>query len=67
MWGTETTPRLWSSWHDFAVKEVSRTSTVKQGEEVTLLVVEVLEQQPAKGAEPRKVKLVLKAKGSKPM
>jgi hypothetical protein len=35
---------------------------VKQGEAVTLLVVEAVEQ-PAKAAQPRKVKFVLKAKG----
>jgi hypothetical protein len=60
--GTETTPRLWSGWHDVAIKELSRTATVKQGEAITLLAVEAVDQ-PENAAKPRKVKLVLKAKG----
>jgi len=53
---------LWSTWNDVSIKEVSRPTPAKVNGEVTLLEIEATEKRPAEGAQPRKLKLTLKAK-----
>jgi hypothetical protein len=62
--GNPQMPELWSTWNDVSIREVSRAKPGKISGEVTLLEVEAVEKGQAKGAQPRKLKLSLKAKPS---
>jgi hypothetical protein len=54
-------PRWWASWNDVSLKETARETNVKGRTEVTLLAIEATEKDPPPGAQPRQVKLALKA------
>jgi hypothetical protein len=60
--GEPKVPALWSTWNDVSIKEVSSPTPVKVSGELTLLQVEATEKGQAKGTQPRKLKLTLKAK-----
>jgi hypothetical protein len=55
-------PRLWSSWNDVTMKDLSRPAKVRPGEETTLFAIEATEKEPPQESKPRKVKLMLKVK-----
>jgi hypothetical protein len=59
-------PRWWSAWDDVSLTETRGPAKVPAGKAVALLVVEATEKQPPQGAQPRKVKLSLKAQSAAP-
>jgi hypothetical protein len=57
-------PRWWSAWDDVSLTETRGPAKVPAGKPVALLIVEATEKQPPQGAQPRKVKLSLKAQSA---